>query len=347
MALKGESAGPAGSDGGSPVDGQDVRGKGAVSAPQGRKRFPRVERDRRLARSLRQNSGLITLGQLERLGFSYKEIRGFVEHADLRRLHRGVYSDGRAPLSDWAHLKAAWLAFGGRAWLSGWAAAMERELMPVSLPRIELTLVATATPRQRPGLRVRSVRAAPHPSEIKTRRGLRVSSIPRLLIEVAAAGGSREQLDALIEAAVRRDQLNIPDLAATIERNAGRPGTTKVRRACAEYLPHPGRKSGLEHSFDRWLTKHPEIPEPERNIHLGHWEIDCYWPEHELALELDGRPYHTVIEDIERDNRKNTWLQAHGIRILRVTDSRWRRDKKGVHHDLTTLLALAEARRAA
>ena len=83
------------------------------------------------------------------------------------------------------------------------------------------------------------------------------------------------------------------------------------------------------------------------DIHLGHWEIDCYWPEHELALELDGRPYHTVIEDIERDNRKNTWLQAHGIRILRVTDSRWRRDRKGVHHDLTTLLALGATPRAA
>ena len=194
---------------------------------------------------------------------------------------------------------------------------------------------------------MRSIRATPHPSEIKSRRGLRVSSIPRLLIEVAAAGGTREQLDALIDAAVSRDQLNIPDLAATLERNAGRPGTIKVRQACDEYLPDPGRKSRLERSFDRWLRGHPEIPEPQRNIHLGPWEIDCFWPAHELALELDGRPYHTVIRDIERDRRKDAWLQAQRIRILRVTGSRWKRDRKGVHDDLTTLLALGVAKRAA
>ena len=92
--------------------------------------------------------------------------------------------------------------------------------------------------------------------------------------------------------------------------------------------------------FDRWLLGHPEIPEPQRNLRLGPWEIDCYWPEHELALELDGRPYHTVIDDIERDRRKDAWLQRHGIRILRVTDSRFRRDKPGVYRDLTALLAV-------
>jgi hypothetical protein len=217
------------------------------------------------------------------------------------------------------------------------------DLEPVRVASIAVSVVASTTPK-RPGLRVRRVSQPPHQSEIKTRRGLRVSSIPRLLIEVAAAGGTSEQLDALIEAAVRRDQLDIPDLAATIVRNAGRPGANRVRQACDEYLPHPGRKSGLERSFDRWLTTHPEIPEPERNIYLGPWEIDCYWPEHQLALELDGRPFHTVIKDIERDRRKDAWLQAHSVRILRVTGARWKRDKAGVQDDLTTLLALAQSR---
>ena len=54
---------------------------------------------------------------------------------------------------------------------------------------------------------------------------------------------------------------------------------------------------------------------------------------------------HTRVEDIERDRRKDTWLQIRGIRILRVTDKRWKRDRKGVHHDLTALLALAPEHR--
>jgi hypothetical protein len=294
-----------------------------------------------MTRSLRQNEGLITLRELQRLGFGAEELRGLVRHGDLRRLHRSVYADGRAPLSDHAYLKAPLLAFAGRpAWLSGQAAAMGWRLEPLSIPRLEVTVVAPSTPRHQ-GLRVRRVGRPPHPSELRTRSGLRLSSIPRLLIEAAAGGASTEQLHKLIEQAVRRNLLDIPDLAATLERNLGHAGTGTVKRTCREYLPHTDRKSGLERSFDRWLGGHPEIPPPERNIRLGPWEIDCYWPEHMLVLELDGRPYHTVIEDIERDRRKDTWLQLHGQRCMRVTDSRFKRDKAGVHRDLTALLALA------
>ena len=61
VALKREPAGPAGSDGavGSTVRPAAVR---EPFLPPGPKTLPRVERDRRMTRSLRQNSGLITLG---------------------------------------------------------------------------------------------------------------------------------------------------------------------------------------------------------------------------------------------------------------------------------------------
>jgi hypothetical protein len=293
---------------------------------------------------MRWNGGVVTCGQLLRFGFTNTEIRGLLRHGDLRRLHRAVYADGRAPLSDHAILKASLLAFAGRnVWLSGQAASMGWQLERLSVPNLEVTVVATSTPRRRPGLQVRSVRVPPHPSEVRARNGLRISSIPRLLIERAAGGAETEQLHALIEQAVRRNLLDIPDLAATLERNLRHAGTLTVKRTCEEYLPHTDRKSGLERAFDRWLLNHPEIPPPQRNIHLGPWEIDCYWPDHSLALELDGRPYHTVIEDIERDHRKNTWLQANGNRFLRVTDSRFKRHKPGVHRDVMTMLAIGGA----
>jgi len=294
-----------------------------------------------MARTLRQNSGLVTRSGLKALGFSHPEIVRLVDHGDLRRLHRGVYADGRAPISDHAYLKASLLAFGRDAWLSGQAAAMGWKFEPVSLPRLEVTVIASATPRQRPGLLVRSVRRAPHASEIRVRNGLRLSSIPRLLIETAARGTSADGLQRLIEQAVRRNLLDIPELAATLARNLGQRGVVAVRATCEEYLPHTDRKSALERAFDRWLVGHPEIPPPQRNIRRGPWEIDCYWPRQQLAVELDGRPYHTVVEEIDRDRRKDTWLQLHGDRILRITDSRFRRDKSGVHRDLTAMLALA------
>jgi very-short-patch-repair endonuclease len=294
-----------------------------------------------MTRAMRRNAGVITLRALCAIGFGEEEVRGLVRHGDLRRLHRGVYADGRAPLSDHALLKASLLALAGRdVWLSGKAASMGWSFEPVSVPNLEVTVVSASTPSHR-GLRVRRVSRPPHPSEIRTRNGLRLSSIPRLLIETSAAGATTDELHRLIEQAVRRNLLDIPDLAATLTRNFGHTGTGTVKAACEEYLPHTDRKSGLERAFDRWLATHRELPAPERNLHLGPWEIDCHWPQHGLVLELDGRPYHTVVEDIERDNRKNIWLQAHGLRFLRVTDSRFKRDKPGVYRDLIALLAVA------
>jgi hypothetical protein len=305
-------------------------------------------RDISMTKTLRQNGAVITIGALRRLGYSNREVEGFVAHGDLRRLHRGVYADGRAPLKDHAVFKAALLAVRGDCWLSGRTAASVWGLDAASLAGIELSVVAASTPRHK-GLRISRTSRPPHPSEIRTRTGLRVSSIARLLIETAAQGANTEHLHELIEKAVRRNLLDIPDLAVTLKRHTRNAGTLRVHRTCEEYLPHLDRKSALERAFDRWLLTHPEIPPPERNIKLGFWEIDCYWPDHDLALELDGRPYHTVIEDIERDRRKDAWLQANGKRIMRVTDSRFKRDKPGVHRDLTTLLALSATqwRRAA
>jgi Protein of unknown function (DUF559) len=296
-----------------------------------------------MTRHMRKNDGLITLGYLTRVGFSRHEVAGLVAHGDLRHLHRGVYADGRAPLRDRAYFRAALLSLQGDSWLRGRTAAMVWALEAARLVDIEVGVVATSTPKQK-GLRITRTGRPPHPSEIRSRNGLRVSSIPRLLIETAADGGTADHLHRLIENAVRRNLLDIHDLAETLERNTRRPGTVQVHKTCEEYLPHLDRKSGLERAFDRWLAKHPEIPLPRRNIKLGFWEIDCYWPEHRLALELDGRPYHTVVEDIERDRRKDAWLQVHGNLVLRVTDSRFRRDKPGVYRDLTTMLALGEGR---
>ncbi|MGC9221551.1 MAG: type IV toxin-antitoxin system AbiEi family antitoxin domain-containing protein [Solirubrobacteraceae bacterium] len=299
-----------------------------------------MARDLALTRALRGNHGVITLADLRRIGYTNRQVDGLVEHGDLQRLHHGVYGDGRTALTDLGRLRAALLAVGAGAWMSGASAAVVWGMVAGVPARIDVRVYAQHTPGH-PGLRVSRTTRRPHRSEVRTRRGLRVSSVPRLLIESAAAGADPEQLHQLIEHAVRRSLLDIPDLAATLQRNRGVPGARLVQSVCAAYLPHRDRKSSLERAFDRWLASHPELPPPQRNIRMGPWEIDCYWPAHGLALELDGRPYHTVIADIERDRRKDAWLQAHSKRIIRVTDARFQVDKAGIHRDLVRLLARA------
>jgi hypothetical protein len=313
-------------------------GAGKESSPSGNFPSPRAERDLAMTRVTRSNHGLVTIGRLNRLGFSKKEVLGLVAHGDLRRVHRGVYADGRTQLSDRGRLHAALLALGRASWLPGETGAAAWGLKTGVPAVIEVSLVADHTPRH-PGLRIRRVVHPPHPCEIKTRNGLRVSSIPLMLIEVAAAGASIDDVHTLVDAAVRKNVLNIDELVATLDRNAGRRGTAKVNAACSMYLPHPERKSKLEQSFDRWLAVHPEIPEPQRNVYLGPWEIDCYWPDRRLALELDGREFHITAQDFERDRVKDAWLQLNGNRVLRVTWRRWRYDRPGAEHDLTAMLA--------
>jgi hypothetical protein len=295
-----------------------------------------------MTRILRANLGVTTLRRLQALGYTEDDVRGLVAHGDLRRVHRGVYADGRTQLSDRGRLHAALLALGKASWLPGETGAAAWGLTAGVPAVIEVTLVADHTPRH-PGLRIKRVVHPPHPSEIKIRNGLRVSSIARLLIEAAAAGGSTDDVHTLVEAAARKNLVNGEELLATLDRHAGRRGTARVKAACAAYLPHPGRKSKLEQSFDRWLAAHPEIPEPQRNIYLGPWEIDCYWPDHQLALELDGREFHIAAQDFERDRLKDAWLQLNGNRVLRVTWRRWREDRPGAEHDLTAMLANSDS----
>jgi hypothetical protein len=137
---------------------------------------------------------------------------------------------------------------------------------------------------------------------------------------------------------MRKRFLNLDDMRLALARHARRPGIRKLKAALAAYLPTEDRKSGLERDFDAFLAEHPEIPPPQRNVYVDGWEIDCYWPEYKLALELDGRPYHVAVRDMEKDRYKDGKLLIVGIRTLRITDTRFNHDQAGVYNDLISLV---------
>jgi hypothetical protein len=248
------------------------------------------------------NEGVVTREHLGSLGITDDAIRTFVAHGDLVRLYRGVYADGRAKLTDRSRLKGALLAVGPGTWLAGRSAASVWGLAAAGVASIDLGIAAEHTPRHE-GLRIARSVEQPHPTELRRRRGLPVSSISRLLIEAAAAGASKEWLLETVEAAARRGLFSTVDLNDTLARHAGERGVGVVKAAAAAYLPGPRRKSNLERSFDRWL--------PAR--------------------------------DFERDRLKDAWLQKQGLRILRASGDRWANDRHGVHTDLLALLALGRA----
>ena len=292
-----------------------------------------------MARLAGRQSGVISLGQLRRAGLTDGDIRGWVKRRHLLPLHRGVFAVGHYRLPPEAHLVAALLAVGPSAFLSHRTAAGVWGLRDLSTRRIEVTAVGRVR-RSRGRLVIHRTRGQPDRADVRTRNGLRVSSVARLLIELAPRESARE-LDRLITLAVRKRLLDLEKMQSALTRYGRRPGVNKLKAALKDYLPRPERKSGLERAFDELLARHPEVPPPQRNVYVEGWEIDCYWPEQRLAVELGGRPYHIVAKEIERDRLKDAKLLKVGIRVLRITDSRFEYDALGAFGDLLAALPLS------
>jgi len=217
-------------------------------------------------------------------------------------------------------------------------------LCAINTYAIEATVVADHTPK-RPGLIVHRSASTPHRSETRSRLGLRYSSVPRLLLELAP----RERPDELIKLvteAVRKRSFDPKSLRATLARHERHPGTATLKKLLNRYLDPSDRKSGLERSFDAYAATDPRIPPYDKNVHLGPFEIDCLWRDYELALELDGRPWHIALQDTDRDHAKDIWLQRRGLRIMRITDFAWEYGRATAIDDLLALLALGRRQAA-
>ena len=234
------------------------------------------------------------------------------------------------------------LAWARGAFLSHRTAAAVWGLRAVNLHAIELTVPGSGG-RLRPGLTVHRCVAEPHGDEVRSHVELRVSSVPRLLVELAARETPPE-LERLVTLAVRKRLLR-PEAAdgretieATLARHHGHRGLRRLRAVLAAYLRTEDYTSYLELAFDRFLAQHPDLPKPQHNVHIGVWEVDRFWPDHKLAVELDGRPYHIAIADLERDRRKDAALQRLGLTPLRFTDARVEHDPRGVLQDVRHFL---------
>jgi hypothetical protein len=288
---------------------------------------------KRAAEAAEEQDDVVSIEQLRDAGLTPGQIRGLVKRGHLHPRHRGVFTVGHRKLSVRGHLMAALLAGGATAFLSHRTAAAVYGLRDVSVRRIDVT-VPGAKRRCRGPLKFHRMTSQP---DVKVRNGLRVSSVPQMLIELAPLE-TRRELDRLITAAVRKGMLDLDKMRAALARYGRRPGIGKLRAALAAYLPTADRKSDLERDFDAFLAEHPEIPPPQRtNVYIDGWEIDCYWPEQRLAVELDGRPYHIAVRDTEKDKLKDAKLLIKGIRVMRITDARFKYDRDGVYEDLISL----------
>lgn len=221
---------------------------------------------RALAQAAARQRGVVSRQQLRELEFSRGQIERLIRDGWLQSVYRNVYAVGHRHLSDRAHLLAALLSLPSHAFLSHRTAAAVWGLRAVNLHDIETTLPGTGG-RRRDGLTVHRTRSEPHADEVRAHGDLRVSSVPRMLVELAVREKPAE-LGRLVTVAVQKRLLaldrqdGLAALEAVLTRHERRPGMAKLTAALASYRRTESHKSGLELAFDRLLAQHPEIPGP-------------------------------------------------------------------------------------
>jgi len=256
------------------------------------------------------------------------------------RRHRGVYADALVKPTRRGRLLGAQLALGDESFLSRRTALGVARARAINLREIEVTVVAEHTPRHS-GLVVHRTSIEPLADEVRVIDGLRVASPSLALVETAGRESDAE-LDRLIAELARRRLLDLERIDAAIARRRGLRGIARLRAALARYRPPAGdpaqRASAFERGFAAWLSEHPEIPAPERNVRLGPWEVDFHWPAQRVVAETDGDQYHRTPQELERDRVKDAWLQRHGVKVIRVTEFRFAHDRAGILSDLVAML---------
>ena len=55
------------------------------------------------------------------------------------------------------------------------------------------------------------------------------------------------------------------------------------------------------------------------NAQVGPWKVDALWPQHRLAVEVNGYAAHSSPWAHDRDHRKEQYLLAQGLAIRRFT----------------------------
>lgn len=248
--------------------------------------------------------------QLRDCGLSARAVQHRVEAKRLFRIHRSVYA--LVPtLTRRGQFFAAVLACGDGAVLSHLSAGAEHKIRKHDYGPVHVTVPRTGA-RSRKGIVVHVSRDIP--SQLID--GLRVTTPARTLTDLADLL-TPTQLQLTTSTAERLGLFDRAQHATA----PGRRAVTKDR--------HVFTRSENERAFLRLCRRHG-LPTPETNVLVGPWEIDALFRAQRVAVEIDAWHTHGNPRSFETDRLKDTYLDEHGIRVRRVTDTRLHGDPDAV-----------------
>jgi very-short-patch-repair endonuclease len=282
--------------------------------------------------------GVASRWQLLLLGLTRRTIEGWIAAGRLHRLYLGVYAVGHRRLTTKGRWMAAVLACGPDAVLSHRAAVALWDLRPAPPAGAPVDVTVPGRSRRgQKGIRVHNVRAL-HDDDRTVLDGIPVTAVHRALLDFAEQARV-QQLRLALEAADRRELLDLRRLEQLRARSPGRRGLKPLNAVVAVLRgPAPWTRSELERAFLA-LIRDAGLPEPQANVLVEGFNVDFWWPEQRLVVEIDSYGFHTDRRRFVSDRFRDTKLQLANCRVLRVTQPRIEPDPRELLSDLTQALS--------
>lgn len=272
-----------------------------------------------LAACARRQYGLFRRDQALDAGLSDDQIRYRVKHGHWEAVDSGVYRIAGTPEGWHARLMAACLA--GPAVVSHRSAATLWHLPGFGQDIVEVTAFRHRRRRSRDVVWHESYHLGAQ--DVTTIAGLPTTRPQRTLIDLAATV-KPEELERAVDEALRKNLTGLEQIARRLdELGLLRRGHSRMR----QLLERPERlgatESALETHFLQ-LVRTKGLPEPALQLRVPRpngtlARIDCAYPDHRIAIELEGGQFHSGRIDRQRDSSRQNDIVLADWRVLRFT----------------------------
>ena len=266
--------------------------------------------ERSIATLARRQHGWVRRSQLLALGLGAEAIRHRTSTGRLIPVYAGIYAVGHVPSNPVDQAAGAILACGPKAALSHESAAT---LWGWRKPwRLPFHVIAPSGHERRGIIAHRST--ALIRADFRTHLGVRVTSPARTALDTAPTLNDRQLRRMLSDA--RHSYLTLDALIDVVERFPRHPGACTLERY-VETSPRASR-SDWEDGFPVFCVHHG-LPNPILNVRVHGYEVDAWFPDHKVAVELDGWDFHRDRDAFERDRERDAHLLQFGIETVRIT----------------------------
>ena len=302
----------------------------------------RLDPEAKLLRIAARQYSVFCNRQALEVGVSERTIRRRVESGLLVRLHRGVFLPSSVGIGWEQRVMGTQLACGPDVAVSfGSGAAVWDFVDDVETPHVT---VPARTSREHEGIIVHRASKL----EVVTHRRFRVTSPMRTLTDLASEW-EEVRLERALDKAHRRRIVHLERFAEYLDRseNRSRPGSGLLRKMVAARDPNRPIDSDLETLFFSALRKFGlPLPVPQHPVQTRSSikYIDFAYPEHRLAIELDGFEEHGTRRAFEADRVRQNELEELGYHFRRFTWTQLTSDAVGVAITVGSALGLVPKR---